>query len=431
MPEEGAKGICIDICIYISICIAVGIGAGVATATKSTHGVATAEPQRQDRAPTRHPDFPRTDQRSFQNAIDPVFEFLAKPIQPFDLRRVVQTQRLAARRHAHDIIIERPGMTEARVSRIKQLHDVAPAAKRAKRHAAADPLPQGEEIRADAHVLRETAVGEATGHDLVDDEHGAPRGGRVAQEAQESRRARDRSGRALHRFDEDGDQLVVPQGGQRAPRAVDVVVRRHDKAVRERHFVAPVRPEAQHAAVVAAGEHENTPVGPARIVLCGGDGQHVGLGAGVAEADELHDRVETGAEQRRETAFVRVRRAEVVAFAEGARHRVDDARVGVAEETGGVLGEEVDVGVLVGGGEGAAGSGGDVEGERGSVQDCARVTSREVGSRMFVRGAGKGMCLNVAAYGCLEMVFECRSGHDVYVCRDGLAGADKKWKWLL
>jgi hypothetical protein len=77
------------------------------------------------------------------------------------------------RSHRHRIAGQRAGLVD-RAQRRDLLHDVAPAADRAHRQAAADDLAQRGEVRPDAVARLRAAEGDAKpGHHLVEDQHRA------------------------------------------------------------------------------------------------------------------------------------------------------------------------------------------------------------------------------------------------------------------
>ncbi len=92
--------------------------------------------------------------------------------------------------------------------------------------------------------------------------------------------------------------------------------------------------------MVVPGElHEQVAAGEAAREA---DGAHGRLGAGRHEAEPL-DRADALLDELGELGLGRRRRAEREAAARGIRHRLDHARIGVAQDRGTPAGDEVDV----------------------------------------------------------------------------------------
>ena len=162
-----------------------------------------------------------------------------------------------------------------------------------------------------------------------------------SQVAEELEGPRDAAGRTLQRLDEHGGDRVAVFSEHRLD-SVDVVVGRHDPVVRHVHVA--MAGEGDHAAVVAAVEHEHPT--PAGVVRRQRECHQVRFGTGVREA-HLLDRREACGDQLGEANLVRMNRAEcppaIDRSVSGRPHRPGR----MSEEAGGVVAEEVDVAMVV------------------------------------------------------------------------------------
>ena len=221
------------------------------------------------------------------------------------------------------------------------------------------------------------------------------RSGRVAQRAQEALLARNDPARSLQRLDDHCRQLSGMLLDQ--PRGTCcVVVLRHDERERRVDGRAVAGGEEEDAAVIAALEDHDRR-------LAGRDArerqrEQVRLGARVAEPDEL-ERRKPLADRPRERGLVAVRRAEHDAVRERLPDRLDDHRMRVPVEAGGVLAEEVDVDVPVGVGDPRTLAPHDRERERRHVDGRARVAARHDLYPLLVQPARLGIALDVSLLG--------------------------------
>ena len=130
-----------------------------------------------------------------------------------------QIERCESGSHRHRVAGQCARLVN-RAERSEPLHDVAAAAERAHRHAAADDLAERREIRAYAVQLLRAAKGHPkTGHDFIEDQQ---RAAVVALGAQSLEKTRDRR-YAVHiagdGFDDDAGDLSRRSAG--TPRAPD------------------------------------------------------------------------------------------------------------------------------------------------------------------------------------------------------------------
>ena len=181
----------------------------------------------------------------------------------------------------------------------------------------------------------------------------------LAQAREEILVAGKRAAAALHRLDDHRGQ-AAGIGLDVAERPLQVVEPRFDE--RDRHVDRRrSRREGQQRAVIGALEHHHRrPPGdrPRR-----GQRQQVGLGAGVAEPQAL-DRAEARDDRRRQLVLVEAGAAQGQAVGDRLGQRPGDDRIGMAEDGGGVLVDEIGIVVAVGIGDMAAPAGADAERER-------------------------------------------------------------------
>ena len=110
-----------------------------------------------------------------------------------------------------------------------ELHDLAPAAVGADRQPAADHLPERRQIRRDpVERLRAARVHAEAGHDLVEDEQRAVRGGELAQPLEEARGREHEPHVPDDRLEDHGRDLVVALRRALLDR-VEVVERRGER----------------------------------------------------------------------------------------------------------------------------------------------------------------------------------------------------------
>ncbi len=93
-------------------------------------------------------------------------------------------------------------------ARVEQGHHVLAAAEGADGQAAADDLPHRRQVGPDAVTALGAPVADAERDHLVEDEQRAEALGQLAQEDEEALVGGDHAGRAHHRLDDDGGQLV-------------------------------------------------------------------------------------------------------------------------------------------------------------------------------------------------------------------------------
>ena len=257
-------------------------------------------------------------------------------------------------------------------------------------------LPERRHVGNDAVLLLQAARRQARGHDLVEDHGDAARPGLLAHHLQEPDVARQAAVAALHRLEQDGEQFLAVLGQQR-PRALDVVVGRHDVVVGDVHRAAAAH-EIEHAAVVAAVEHHDLGgLGPALALgedAGAGQRHHVALGAGVGEAHQVDRRHAVG-DQLGELGLVGVAAAVVPAVVQRAVDGGADHRMRVAVDAGGVFAQHVDVFVAVGVPQAAALAAHDGERERRIVQRRAGVAARHRLARFLVAAEALGIAVGI------------------------------------
>jgi hypothetical protein len=200
----------------------------------------------------------------------------------------------------------------------------------------------------------------------------------------------------LHRLEQDGEQLLAVLGQQR-PRALDIVVGRHDIFVGDVHRAAAAH-EIEHAAVIAAVEHHDLAGLGAALALGidarAGQRHDVALGARVGEAHQI-DRGHAVGHQLGETGLVGVAATIVPAMVQRLVDGGPDHRVRVAVDAGGVFAQHVDVFVAVGVPQPAAFAAHDGEGKRRIVQRRAGVAARHRLARLVVAAEAFGIAVGV------------------------------------
>ena len=214
-----------------------------------------------------------------------------------DARGGEVAQRGNACRGGDGVAVERAGVEDLAAAGVEQTHQVGAAAHCAHRVATADDLAHRGEIGGDAEVGLVAAFAHAQRDDLVEHEHrtGAVRG---VDDPLEELGGRGDEARRAHRTLEEHRSDLVALLGQDLLERRSVAPRRGDGVrpvlvalVAERagleRLVAAVVPERGHQHLVPAG------VGARHVQR-----EHVGLGAGVAEADEI-DRRDAGTDQSR------------------------------------------------------------------------------------------------------------------------------------
>ena len=252
-----------------------------------------------------------------------------------------QAQGGQAGGHRQRVARERAGLVD-RAQRGNLLHDLALAAEGAHRHAAADDLAEGRQVRGDPVVGLGAAEGDTeAGHHFVEDQHHAVFVAGFAQAFEEARRRRHTVHVAGNRLDDDAGDLLADFAQGLAHR-LDVVERQGQGVLGEgrrnargvRHAEgqgagAGLHQQAVGVTVVAAFELDDA-VAPG-VAAGQADGAHGRLGAGADHAHHLHRR-HHGADQVGHFHFQRGRRAIGQAVVELPAHRVEHVRMAVAED---------------------------------------------------------------------------------------------------
>ncbi len=273
-----------------------------------------------------------------------------------ETRLLDQLQHRQASGHCHRIAAQRTGLVD-RAGRGDLLHQLATTAVGAHRHAAADDLAEGGQVRGDAVVRLRTAEGDAEArHHFVEDQQRAMLRAQRTQVLQVALARRDAVGVADHRFDDQaGDvatllfeqgggrfEVVVGQGqGQFAQPGRDARRGRHAQG---QHAAAGLDQERVAMAVVAAFELDDA-------VAAGGttrqaDRRQRGLGAGVDHAHHLARWHQAG-DGFGHGHFGRARRTEGQAVVDRLLHRLAHGRVVVADDHRAPGTDVVDVAVAV------------------------------------------------------------------------------------
>ena len=267
-----------------------------------------------------------------------------------------QVEHRQAGGHRHRIAAERAGLVD-RAGRGDLLHQFASSAIGAHRHAAADDLAEGAQVRAHAVARLRAAQRDAeAGHHLVEDQHRAMARAQLAQVLQVALARRQAVGVADHRLDDQAGDLLpglLEQGGRR----LEVVVGQRQGEVgqaagharRGRHAegqraTAGLDQERVAVAVVAAFELDDL-AAPGRAARQP-DRRQRGLGPGVDHAHHLARGHQRG-DALGHGHFRRARRAVRQAVADRFLHRLAHARVVVADDHRAPGADVVDVAVVV------------------------------------------------------------------------------------
>ena len=133
---------------------------------------------------------------------------------------------------------------------IELFHDVAPPAKGAEGHAAADIFSERLEIRRDAELAAQALGIEPRCHHLIEDQDDAALRRLVAQHLQIGRIGGKAAAAAEHRLDQHRRQIAAMLDDQLA-RRIDVIERRQDDVIRRIHGRSAAA-EIERAAMIAA-----------------------------------------------------------------------------------------------------------------------------------------------------------------------------------
>ena len=174
-------------------------------------------------------------------------------------------ERREPRGHGDRIAGERARLVD-RPQRRDLLHDRAPAAERAHRHAAADHLAQRRQVRRDAvQALHAARVDAKARHHLVEDQHHAVTVAQRAQPGQEPRPRNDQVHVAGDRLDDHAGDVVALHAEGRLD-GVEVVVGQHQRLVgdRRRHAGRRRLPEGERS---RAGLHQQAVAVPVVAAL--------------------------------------------------------------------------------------------------------------------------------------------------------------------